>query len=169
MQIISKEKMERWDPEVPLMFIDYILEKKLASYGSSKDQSRIRKYLDDILEKVAIPKLTDALESEDEEERLSVSERLVEVSKNNADKVKPVLKFLEKTMKKEKSKDIKENLEKVIKNHEKLLKRKERAERRKKMRQLDQDLVAGKISAEEYGKARKEYLQDGDDSEEDET
>ncbi|MHA1683713.1 MAG: hypothetical protein ACTSUE_22435 [Promethearchaeota archaeon] len=162
-QIISKKRIEEWEPEVPLMFIDYIMEKKLSSYGTSKDQAKIKKYLEGILEEVAIPKLSGALESDDTEARLKVSGRLVEVAKKNPDKVKGILKFLEKIRVIEQDKKVKKNIETVLKKYTQAQKRKEYAAKRKKMQELDKKLLSGDITAAQYTKERKEYLQLGQD------
>jgi hypothetical protein len=157
-QIIDKEKIQKWDPETPALFVNYILDKKMESYGASKDQAEIRAYLNDILVEIAIPKLTNALKAPDPNERLKTAKNLVNLSKKNPDMIKGVLTFLQEAESTEKGAEIKANITQVIKNYDKALKRKQYETKRKKMRELDDKLKAGKISADEYVKERKEFL-----------
>ena len=157
-QIVEKEKIQKWDPETPAMFVNYIIDKKIESYGTGKDQAEIRAYLNEILEEVAIPKLTNALKSPDPEARLTIAKNLVDISKKKPDMIKGVLSFLQEAEKVEKSAEIKANITKVLKNYDKALKRKQYEIKRKKMKELDDKLKAGKITDAEYMKERKEYL-----------
>lgn len=157
-QIIDKEKIQKWDPETPVMFVNYIFEKKMETYGSSKDQAEIRAYLNEILEDIAIPKLTSALKSPDATTRLSITKNLVDISKKKPEMVKGVLAFLQEAEKVEKGAEIKANISQVLKNYDKAQKRKQYEAKRKKMKELDDKLKAGKISADEYVKERKEFL-----------
>ncbi|MHA1793507.1 MAG: hypothetical protein ACTSVI_12725 [Promethearchaeota archaeon] len=157
-QIISKDKIKNWEAEVPVLFIDYILDKKLESYGSKKDQETIKKYLNEIFEEIAIPKLTEALKSKDVEMRLNVSKRLELISKQKPTMIKAVLPFLNEREKEESDKVVRSAITAAIKNYDKSLKRKAYAAKRKKMQDLDKKLLAGKITPEEYAKARKDFL-----------
>ncbi len=157
-QIIDKEKIQKWDPETPALFVNYILDKKIESYGTGKDQVEIRTYLNEILEEIAIPKLTNALKSPDPNARLAIAKNLVDISKKKPDMIKGVLSFLQEAEKAEKGVEIKTNITQVLKNYDKAIKRKQYEIKRKKMKELDQKLVAGKITPEEYSKERKEFL-----------
>ncbi|MEX2684769.1 MAG: HEAT repeat domain-containing protein [Candidatus Sigynarchaeota archaeon] len=157
-QIIDKDKIQRWDPATPALFVNYILDKKIESYGSSKDQAEIRAYLNEILEEIAVPKLTSALKSPDPNVRLTIAKNLVDISKKKADMVKGVLSFLQEAEKNETETDIKANIAQVLKNYDKAVKRKQYEAKRKKMKELDERLKAGKITADEYVKERKEFL-----------
>ncbi|MBN2152399.1 MAG: hypothetical protein JW839_13185 [Candidatus Lokiarchaeota archaeon] len=157
-QIIDKEKIQNWDPETPVLFVNFILDKKLETYGGSKDQAEIRAYLNEILEDIAIPKLTNALKSPDQNARLAIAKSLVDISKKKPDMVKGVLGFLQDAEKVEKAAEVKANITQVLKNYDKALKRKQYEAKRKKMRELDERLKTGKISADEYVKERKEFL-----------
>ncbi len=157
-QIIEKEKIKNWDPETPVLFVNFILDKKIESYGTSKDQAEIRAYLNEILEEIAIPKLTNALKSPDQSARLAIARSLVDISKKKPDMVKGVLTFLQEAEKTEKGVEVKANISQVLKNYDKAVKRKQYEVKRKKMKELDEKLKAGKISGDEYVKERKEFL-----------
>ena len=51
-QLIDKKKMEDWPVELPLLFVEYIRDKKLDSYGSAKKE--VEQYLNEIVEEVAL-------------------------------------------------------------------------------------------------------------------
>ncbi|MFX0098532.1 MAG: hypothetical protein ACFFCS_03055, partial [Candidatus Hodarchaeota archaeon] len=68
-QLASKEQIQNWDPEMPVIFYEYILDKQFSGYGTNKDKAMIKMYLDEVLQEVAIPKLTDALTSDEVETR----------------------------------------------------------------------------------------------------
>mgnify|MGYP006287207781 FL=1 len=161
-QIVSKERIETWDAEAPILFVNYIREKRIDKYGSSKNKEMIEEYLDSVLEDVAIPKLIGALNSENKDERMSVAKRLVDVSKDNTQMIKTVLKFLEDALEKEKDKEIKSLINTSVKNYKKYVKRKKYAKKKRelqnKLKDLDQKLVEGDIDSEEYVKLRKEML-----------
>jgi hypothetical protein len=157
-QFIDKEKIQKWDPETPALFVNFILDKKIETYGPTKDQAEIRAYLNEILEEIAIPKLTNALKSQDPNARLTIAKNLVDISKKKPDMIKGVLSFLQDAEKVEKGAEIKANITQVLKNYDKALKRKQYEAKRKKMRELDDKLKAGKITADEYVKERKEFL-----------
>ncbi len=157
-QIIGKDKIQKWDPQTPALFVNFLIDKKLETYGSAKDQAEIRAYLNEILEEVAIPKLTNALKSPDPNARLSIAKSLVDLSKKKPDMIKGVLSFLQDAEKVEKGAEIKANITKVLKNYDKSLKRKQYAIKKKKMDELDEKLKTGKVSPDEYMKERKEYL-----------
>ena len=59
-QLTDPEKIKMWNPEMPLLFIGFIREKRLPFYHKSI-QKPISDYLDEILEQIAIPKLSEAL------------------------------------------------------------------------------------------------------------
>ena len=67
-QLIDKEKMNEWPVELPLLFIEYIREKKLETYGDKKKE--VENYLDEIMKEIAIPRLIGVLEGNDDEEIL---------------------------------------------------------------------------------------------------
>jgi hypothetical protein len=161
-QIVSKDRIETWDAEAPILFVNYIREKRIEKYGSSKNKKLVEEYLDSVLEDVAIPKLIAALNSEEREERMSVAKRLADVSKDNTQMIKTVLKFLEDALKKEKDKEIESLIETSVKNYTKYVKRKKYAKKKRdlqnKLKDLDQKLVEGDIDSEEYVKLRKEML-----------
>ncbi|MHA1371288.1 MAG: hypothetical protein ACTSRA_16420, partial [Promethearchaeota archaeon] len=114
--------------------------------------------LDEVLEEVAIPKLVDALRSDDDEMRKNVATRLVELSKKKPAMIKAVLKFVQEAQASEKRSDIKKLIDTIVKNYERNEKRKLYNQKRKKMQELDNKLLSGKITSEEYIKERKEFL-----------
>ena len=156
-QLIDKQKMVEWPVELPLVFIEYIREKQLSTYGDSKIQKEVTDYLDEILKDVAIPRLISVLEGEDTDEIILALERIEELSKKNIDMAKPIKPYLNNLLKNSNKKIV--NLaQNISENFSKAEKKKELAIKRKIMRDKEKDFLAGKISAEEYAKSRKEYL-----------
>ncbi len=112
-QLADKEKMQEWPIELPLLFIEYIKNKQLDSYGSAKKE--VEKYLDEILEEVAIPRLISVLKGVDNEEIVLALTRIEEISKKNADMAKPISKYLDELLKRNKKQIVKLALKLKIK------------------------------------------------------
>lgn len=156
-QLIDKDKMEEWSVELPLIFIEYIKDKQLDKYEDPNVKKEVSAYLDEILKDVAVPRLISVLEGEDEEETISSLERIKEISKKNVELARPIKPYLE-NLSKSKNKSV-VNLSKDISNNfTKADRRKELAKKRKVMQEMEKQFMAGKISGEDYAKARKDYL-----------
>ena len=154
-QLADKEKMEEWPIELPLLFIEYIRNKQLDSYGSVKKE--VENYLDEILKEVAIPRLISVLKGIDNEEIILALTRIEEISRKNAEMAKPIGIYLDELLKRNNNQIVK--LAKAISNNfAKAERKKELAKKRKIMRDKENLFLEGKISGEEYAKARKEYL-----------
>jgi predicted RNA-binding protein Jag len=156
-QLIDKEKMEEWPIELPLIFVEYIRTKKLDSYGDSKVKREIEDYLDEVTKDVAIPRLISVLESNNEEEIILALNRIEELSNKDIEMVSPIKVYLNNLITR-KNEKISNLANKISENFQKTEKRKELAQKRKLMREKEKLFLEGKISAEEYAKARKEYL-----------
>jgi hypothetical protein len=156
-QLISKEKMQDWPVELPLVFIEYIRDKQLGTYGDNKVEKEISEYLDEILKDVAIPRLISVLEGDDQSEIILALKRIEELTKKNIDMARPIKPYLEDLMK-NKNKEIVKLAESISDNFQKADRRKELAKKRKIMREKENQFLAGKISGEEYANARREYL-----------
>ena len=154
-QLADKEKMQEWPIELPLLFIEYIKNKQLDSYGSAKKE--VEKYLDEILEEVAIPRLISVLKGVDNEEIVLALTRIEEISKKNAEMAKPISKYLDELLKRN-NKQIVKLAKNISDNFAKAERKKELAKKRKIMRDKEKLFLEGKINGEEYAKARKEYL-----------
>jgi len=154
-QLADKNKMEEWPIELPLLFIEYIKDKLLDSYGSAKKE--VEKYLDEILKEVAIPRLISVLEGEDNEEIVLALTRIEEISKKNAEMAKPISKYLDDLLKRN-NKQIVKLAKKISGNFAKAERKKELAKKRNVMRDKEKLFLEGKINGEEYAKARLEYL-----------
>ena len=154
-QLADKEKMQEWPIELPLLFIEYIKNKQLDSYGSAKKE--VEKYLDEILEEVAIPRLISVLKGVDNEEIVLALTRIEEISKKNAEMAKPISKYLDELLKRN-NKQIVKRAKSISDNFAKAERKKELAKKRKIMRDKEKLFLEGKINGEEYAKARKEYL-----------
>ncbi|MFO8019511.1 MAG: hypothetical protein R6U96_12870 [Promethearchaeia archaeon] len=155
-QLIGKEKMESWSVELPLIFIEYIRSNKLESYDDVKKD--VEAYLDEILEDVAIPRLIEILEGDDNEEIIAALERIKNIADENLDMTKPIKPYLE-DLKNNQNKEIKGITNDILKLFEREKRRKELNKRRKVMKKKEQQFMDGKISAEEYAKARKDYIE----------
>jgi len=156
-QLIDKDKIKEWPVELPLIFIEYVRNNQLKPYNDPKIEKEIELYLDEILEDIAIPGLINVLDSEDQNEVTSALNRIDELAKKKLELVKPIKPYLEDLVKKD-NKDIANLADKILQEFSKAERRKQLAEKRKIMRQKEKDFLSGKISGEDYAKARKEYL-----------
>ena len=156
-QLIDIEKMQEWPVELPLIFIEYIRNTKLKTYEDTKVQKEVEKYLDEILESVAIPRLISVLEGENSEEIILALTRIEEISKKNIEMIRPIQPYLKK-LQTIKDKKIIKLVRDIDTNFQKADRRKELAKKRKIMREKEKLFLDGKINGEDYAKARKEYL-----------
>ena len=154
-QLIDKESMKEWPIELPLIFIEYIRNKQLDSYGSAKKE--VEKYLDEIMGDVAIPRLVSVLEGDDKEKIILALTSIEEISRKDVNMAKPIKKYLTDLLKKN-DKQIVKLAQAISKNFTNAERKKELAEKRKMMREKEKSFLEGKISGEEYARARKEYL-----------
>lgn len=155
-QLIDKAKMQEWPIEMPLIFVEYIRSEKLESYEDVKKD--VSQYLDEIMTDVAIPRLIEVLQGENNEEILAALERIENIAKNNLDMARPVRSYLE-DLASNKNKDVKKLATNILDLFKKEERRKELANKRKLMKKKEDEFLAGKIDAEEYAKARKDYLE----------
>ena len=156
-QLISKEKMKEWPIELPLIFIEYVRNNQLNAYNDSKLKKDIEQYLDEVLKDVAIPGLINVLNGDNFEETNKALVRIEELSKNNIELVKPIKPYVENLLKKE-NKEVNKLSKSILESFNKAERRKMLVEKRKIMQEKEKEFLAGKISGEEYAKARKEYL-----------
>jgi len=154
-QLIDKEDMTEWPIELPLIFIEYIRTKQLDNYGSAKKD--VETYLDEIMIDIAIPRLVSVLEGDDNEKIILALTRIEEISKKDIEMAKPIKKYLNYLLEKN-DKQIVKLAQAISKNFESAERKKELAKKRKIMREKENLFLEGKINAEEYAKARKEYL-----------
>jgi len=156
-QLIDKNKMMDWPVELPLIFIEYIRNNKLENYNDKKVEKEINEYLDEILEEVAIPRLIEVLEGEDNKEIIDALKRIEKVANENLDMTHPIKPYLDDLMN-NKNKEIKDLANNILDLFRKEERRKELNKRRKIMKEKEDLFLEGKINAEEYAEARKEYL-----------
>ena len=156
-QIIDKEKMEDWPIELPLIFIEYIRNNQLKSYDDNKLRKEVESYLDEILNDIAIPRLINVLDGDNQDKILEALTRLEELSKKNIEQMEPIKPYLKK-LERIKNKDIEKLLSDISDRFVKEENRKQLAEKRKLMQQKEKEFLEGKISGAEYAKIRKEYL-----------
>jgi hypothetical protein len=154
-QLIDKEEMKEWSIELPLLFIEYIRTKQLGSYGSAKKE--VEKYLDEIMTDVAIPRLVSVLEGDNNEEIILALTRIEEISRKNIEMAKPISKYLNNLLKRN-NKQIAKLAQTISNNFTNAERKKELAKKRKSTREKEKLFLDGKISGEDYAKARKEYL-----------
>ena len=156
-QLIDKEKMNDWPVELPLIFIEYIREKKLNTYEDKVVRKEVEDYLNEIMKDIAIPRLINVLKSEDTEEIILSLTRIEDIGKKNIEMIKPIQNYLT-DLQKSKNKKVVELTQKISEMFVKAERRKELLKKRKIMQQKEQEFLAGKITGEEYSKLRKEYL-----------
>jgi hypothetical protein len=164
-QIASKEKMQKWEGEAPLVYINYIRDSHLRSYGSKTNQKDISTYLDEAMKEIAIPKLIEALNSTDDDVVLGILTRIEELSRKKPDLIKITLPHVEKKQN-DASSEISKLAIKVQKNYDRAMKRRQiknkLAENEKTGgtdAELDQKLVSGEITESEYLRLKKERIQ----------
>ncbi|MHA1674073.1 MAG: hypothetical protein ACTSYI_10655 [Promethearchaeota archaeon] len=167
LQLADKEKIMEWDAEMPLIFIGELKDKRIPIYRkmySKKVITEIENYVEEILSKVAIPKLIEALDSPQVEVRRNVAENLLELSKSNPDQLKITLPHIRKAQN-DKDKTVSKLMKDTAKNYDKAQKRKQTAVKRKKltslrknMDKIDRDYADGQISDSDYLKEQKVYL-----------
>lgn len=156
-QLVDKEKMKTWPVELPLIFIEYIREKKLATYEDNTIKKDIGTYLDEVMKEIAIPRLIGVLDSENNEEIILSLTRILDIAQKNIEMVKPIQRYLV-DLQKSKNKKVVELSKKISEMFVKAERRKELARKRKMMRQKEKEFLDGKITAQDYAKIRKEYL-----------
>ena len=157
-QLIDKKTMEEWPIELPLIFIEYIRNNKLDTYDDPKVKKEVEKYLDEILTDVAIPGMIKVLDGEDLNEIELALQRIDELAKKKIELVKPIKPYIEK-LENNNNSEIKKLTSSILSAFVKDERKKILAEKRKIMREKEQGFLEGKISPEDYAKARKEYLQ----------
>lgn len=149
--------MKDWPIELPLIFIEYIRNEKLDTYQDKKVKKEIEEYLDEILKEVAIPRLIEVLDGDQDDEIISALKRIEDIARKKIEMVNPMKSYI-KDLQQKKNKEIASASENILKLFEKAERRKKLEEKRKIMQQKEKDFLAGKIDGEEYAKARKEYL-----------
>jgi len=156
-QLIDKERMREWSIELPLIFIEYIRNNKLDSYDDDKVKKSIEKYLDEIMEDVAVPRLIEVLEGDNVEEIINALERIEKIANENLDLTRPIRPYLEELLKKD-NKKITNLADSILELFRREERRKELSEKRKVMEKKEELFMEGKITADEYAEARKEYI-----------
>lgn len=149
--------MQEWPIELPLIFIEYVREKQLKTYEDAQVKKDVLKYLDEILKDVAIPRLISVLEGDSTEDIISALQRIEELSKKNVEMTRPISPYL-KNLLKNSNKKIAKLTQNISNNFSQADKRKKLAQKRKTMREKEKQFLAGKLSAGDYAKVRKEYL-----------
>jgi len=157
-QLIGKERIKEWSIELPLIFVEYIRNNKLDTYDDPKVKKEVENYLDEILEDIAVPRLIEVLEGEDNEEIISALKRILEIAENNLEMTRPIRPYLEDLTDK-KNKEIITLTEQILDLFRKADRRKELNKKRKVMKEKEELFLEGKISAEEYAQSRKEYIE----------
>lgn len=115
-QLIDKEKIADWPIELPLKFVEDV-RSKLKSYRDDKVEEEISKYLDEILNSLAIPKIKAIFESGSQDEIIAILTDFEELSEINAGAIKPIQSLLENLTKKT-NKKISSSAQKIIENLE---------------------------------------------------
>lgn len=95
-QLIEIEKIQEWPIEMPFIFVEYIKTNKLRTYRDAKTEAEISEYLNEILNKIAIPKIQQIFEGSDKDEILTTLSIIEELSETNSRAVIPIQNLLEK-------------------------------------------------------------------------
>lgn len=114
-QLIELEKINEWPIEMPFIFVEYIKSNKLRSYRDPKIEAEISQYLNEILNKTAIPKVKQIFEGSNQEEILSILSIFEELSETNTRAVIPIQNLLE-NLTKQTNKTIASQAQKILAN-----------------------------------------------------
>lgn len=95
-QLIEIEKIQEWPIEMPFVFVEYIKTNKLRTYRDVKVEAEISEYLNEILNKIAIPKIQQIFKGSDKDEILNTLSIFEELSEANSRAVMPIQNLLEK-------------------------------------------------------------------------
>jgi len=74
--------------------VEYIKRNKLKTYRDDKVESEVSKYLDVILNKIAIPRLKEVLEKKTDKELIPILESFEGLSERNTDAAQYIIPFL---------------------------------------------------------------------------
>ena len=86
LQLADLEKIRSWAPEMPLIFIGQVRDNRIPKYKEQYSPALVKEiedYLAVILKDVAIPKLIGALQSKNDEERLTIAKNFEQISKSS--------------------------------------------------------------------------------------
>ncbi|MFX0023127.1 MAG: hypothetical protein ACFE9S_12440 [Candidatus Hermodarchaeota archaeon] len=114
-QLIEMEKIQEWPIELPFIFVEYIKSNKIRSYRDTKVEADIFKYLNEILNNIAIPKIKQIFEKSDQDEILSTLSIFEELSETNSRAVIPIRNLLE-NLTKQTNKNITSQAQKILAN-----------------------------------------------------
>lgn len=155
-QLIDKDRMNDWPVELPLIYIEYIRSERMETYGDA--QKEVSNYLDGVLKDVAVPRLIEVLEGDNIEEILDALERIAKIADQNLDMARPIKPYLEDLLE-SKNEEIKERADNILDEFRKEKRRRELNKRRRKMKEKEDLFMEGKISADEYAEARRNYIE----------
>jgi hypothetical protein len=156
-QLIDKEKMQEWSAELPLIFIEYVRNNLMNNYEDINVKKEIEDYLNEILKDVAIPRLINVLDGDNNEEIVMALKRIDDLSKKKIELVNPIKKYIP-NLKNKKNEEIIKLCNSILENFDKAERKKKLSEKRNLMRQKEKEFLEGKISGEEYAISRKDYL-----------
>jgi hypothetical protein len=94
-QLIGMEKIKEWNLELPFIFTEYIRSNKIKTYRDPKVEGEITKYLDEILNTLAIPKIKEVFEGSDLDNLQATLSLFEELSETNTGAVLPLKPLLE--------------------------------------------------------------------------
>jgi hypothetical protein len=114
-QLIEMEKINEWPLEMPLIFVEYIKSNKLRSYRDSTVEAEISEYLDEILNKIAIPKVKNVLDSNNDKEIISILSIFEDLSETNSRAILPLQPLIEKLIR-ENNKTISSQAKRILAN-----------------------------------------------------
>lgn len=156
-QLVGKDRMQKWDAEQPLLFIGYVRDNVIPKYNDPQVRKAIEEYLHEVTEEIAIPKLVETLKSGAPEIRQKTAQSLDTISKKSPDMVKVAMEYVSGLVD-DADAVVAKAAQNILKNVNKADKKKAYTSKRKQMVDLDRKLAKGEVSDEEYLQSRKEYL-----------
>ncbi|TFG01583.1 MAG: hypothetical protein EU542_06690 [Promethearchaeota archaeon] len=109
------------------------------------------------MEDVAVPRLIEVLEGDNVEEIINALERIEKIANENLDMTRPIRPYLEDLLQKD-NKEISNLADSILDLFRREERRKKLSEKRKVMEKKEELFMEGKITADEYAEARKEYI-----------
>lgn len=93
-QLAEKKRIQQWDSEMPILFYNYIKDKRFPTYPK-EIQKDVDIYLQEILTNIAIPKLITALKSPNIAEKRNAAKNILETAKKNPNLIKNYISNIE--------------------------------------------------------------------------
>jgi hypothetical protein len=117
-QLAEKKRIQQWDAEMPILFYNYIKEKRIPIYPKEV-RVEVESYMNDILTTIAIPKLITELKNPNVLAKRSAAKNLLDLSKRTQNLLKSYLSNIDSIAKTETDPDTSTRIKETLKNLQK--------------------------------------------------